>query len=94
MSRTEDEEGRSLAHDCRHGFHPFRIAPKDERLLFLLGRVTFIIEFLVGNIFDAIDKAQDAFDEQKKEYEYIADLIENNQKVVQLLYGDDAYDQL
>lgn len=56
------------------------------------------IEDIVANvkqtIFDAIDKAQDAFDEQKKEYEYIADLIEHNQKVVQLLYGEDAYNQL
>lgn len=56
------------------------------------------IEDVVANIkdtiFDAIDKAQDAFDEQKKEYEYIADLIEHNQKVVELLYGDDAYEQL
>lgn len=56
------------------------------------------IEDVVANIkdtiFDAIDKAQDAFDEQKKEYEYIADLIEHNQKVVQLLYGEDAYNQL
>jgi hypothetical protein len=53
------------------------------------------IEDIVANvkqtIFDAIDKAQDAFDEQKKEYEYIADLIEHNQKVVELLYGEDAY---
>lgn len=56
------------------------------------------IEDVVANIkdtiFDAIDKAQDAFDEQKKEYEYIADLIEHNQKVVELLYGEDAYNQL
>lgn len=56
------------------------------------------IEDIVANvkqtIFDAIDKAQDAFDEQKKEYEYLGDLIEHNQKVVQLLYGEDAYNQL
>lgn len=56
------------------------------------------IEDIVANvkqtIFDAIDKAQDAFDEQKKEYEYIADLIDHNQKVVELLYGEDAYQQL
>lgn len=56
------------------------------------------IEDIVANvkqtIFDAIDKAQDAFDEQKKEYEYIADLIDHNQKVVELLYGEDAYNQL
>ena len=45
-------------------------------------------------IFDAIDKAQDSFDQQKKEYEYISDLIDHNKEVVQLLYGQDAYKEL
>lgn len=59
-----------------------------------LENIEEVVANIKNTIFDAIDKAQDAFDEQKKEYEYISDLIENNQKVVKLLYGEDAYNQL
>jgi hypothetical protein len=40
------------------------------------------------SIFDTIDAAQDAFDEQMDEYEYIGDLINHNMKVTELLFGD------
>jgi len=47
-----------------------------------LSDIEDVVANIKNTIFDAIDKAQDAFDEQKKEYEYIADLIEHNQKIV------------
>ena len=65
-----------------------------KELMSNLSDIEDVVANIKNTIFDAIDKAQDAFDEQKKEYEYIADLIEHNQKVVQLLYGEDAYNQL
>ena len=65
-----------------------------QALMSNLEDIEDVVANIKDSIFDAIDKAQDAFDEQKKEYEYIADLIEHNQKVVELLYGEDAYKQL
>ena len=65
-----------------------------QALMSNLEDIEDVVASIKDSIFDAIDKAQDAFDEQKKEYEYIADLIEHNQKVVELLYGEDAYKQL
>ncbi len=65
-----------------------------KELMSNLSDIEDVVANIKNTIFDAIDKAQDAFDEQKKEYEYIADLIEHNQKIVQLLYGEDAYNQL
>ena len=45
------------------------------------------------NWMDAIDAAQDAFDEQIDEYGQINDLIEHNLDMLETLYGDDAYEQ-
>ena len=46
------------------------------------------------SIFDTIDAAQDAFDQQMDEYEYVGDLINHNMKVTELLFGDQAYDRM
>lgn len=46
------------------------------------------------SIFDAIDAAQDAFDEQMDEYEYLGDLIDHNMKITEMFFGDEAYDQM
>ena len=43
---------------------------------------------------DMIDEANEKFDAQIKKYETITELIEHNMNVVELLNGDDAYDQL
>ena len=43
---------------------------------------------------DMIDEANEKFDEQIEKYETVSDLIEHNMKVIELLNGDDAYDQL
>jgi hypothetical protein len=43
---------------------------------------------------DMMDEAQDKFSEQLETYSMIGDLLNNNMKVVQLIYGEDAYSQL
>lgn len=43
---------------------------------------------------DMIDEANEKFDAQIEKYETITELIEHNMNVVELLNGDDAYDQL
>ena len=45
------------------------------------------------NWLDSIDAAQDAFDEQLDKYENINDIIEHNLKLLDMLYGDEAYNQ-
>lgn len=53
-----------------------------------------IADEIKESIFDAIDAAQDAFDEQMDEYEYLGDLIDHNMKVTEMFFGDEAYDQM
>ena len=65
-----------------------------KQLMNNLQDVEDIVNNIKNSIFDAIDKAQEAFDEQQKEYEQITDLIDHNKQVVQLLRGDDAYKEL
>lgn len=43
---------------------------------------------------DMMDEAQEKFDEQLDTYEMIGDLLQNNMKIVQLVYGEDSYSQL
>ena len=50
-----------------------------------------LINDIKKSIFDAIDHVQDSIDDQIDEYDYITDLINHNVKMVQLLYGQDAY---
>ena len=52
-----------------------------------------IADEIKESIFDAIDAAQDAFDEQMDEYEYLGDLIDHNMKITEMFFGD-AYDQM
>ena len=51
-----------------------------------------IADEIKESIFDAIDAAQDAFDEQMDEYEYLGDLIDHNMKITEMFFGDEAYD--
>ena len=46
------------------------------------------------SIFDTIDAAQAAFDEQMDEYEFLGDTLEHNKKLIQLMYGDEAYEAM
>ena len=43
---------------------------------------------------DMMDEAQEKFGEQLDTYEMIGDLLQNNMKIVQLVYGEDSYSQL
>ena len=52
------------------------------------------VDKIKESIFDAIDAAQDAFDQQMREYEYIGDIVNHNMKVTQMLFGDEAYAQM
>lgn len=52
------------------------------------------VDEIKESIFDTIDAVQDAFDEQMDEYEYLGDLINHNMKIAEMMYGDQAYDQM
>ena len=65
-----------------------------DKLKDSLQDVEDIVANIKDSIFDAIDKAQDAFDKQEDEYEHISDLIQHNKDMIELLYGDDAYNEL
>ena len=43
---------------------------------------------------DMMDEAEDKFKEQLETYSMIGDLLNNNMKIVQLIYGEDSYSQL
>jgi hypothetical protein len=59
-----------------------------------MGDFKEIVDAIKQSIFDAIDAAQEAFDEQMDEYEYLGDLLDHNQKITEMLFGDKAYDQM
>jgi hypothetical protein len=43
---------------------------------------------------DTIDDVQDNFDKQIDDYEYVADLIEHDIDLLELLYGDRNYNAM
>ena len=65
-----------------------------KQLMDNLEDVQDLINDIKDSIYDAIDNAQDALNDQIDKYEYITDLIDHNSKVVEMLYGEDAYDSL
>lgn len=65
-----------------------------EKLMDNLADIENLIDDIKESIFDAIDQAQDAFDDQVDEYEFIGDLLNHDIKMVQMLYGDDAYESM
>ena len=65
-----------------------------EKLMDNLENVEDTVQKIKKSIFDAISAADKAFDEQKKEYDYVSDLIDHNVKLTKLMYGDDAYKTL
>ena len=52
------------------------------------------IDDIKENYLDAIDDAKDKMDDQIDQYERVNDLVEHNMKMVELLYGDKAYDSM
>ena len=65
-----------------------------NKLMENLEDVEDLVDDIKESIFDAIDKAQDAFDEQVNEYQFISKIIDHDVKMVKLLYGDDAYESM
>ena len=61
-----------------------------DELMDSLMNVEDLIQQIKEYYFDMVDAAQDAFDEQVKEYQFISDLIDHDKKLLELLYGDDA----
>ena len=53
-----------------------------------------IINKIKDSYLDAIDEANDKLEEQTKQYEYIADLINHDMNMVELLGGEDDYADL
>ena len=65
-----------------------------KELMNSLEDVEDIIKEVEEAFYDMVDAAQDAFDEQVKEYNFLSDLIDHDKKVIQLLYGEETYDKL
>ena len=59
-----------------------------------LQEVQDMVDNIKDNYLDAIDDAKDKMDEQIDQYERVNDLIDHNVKMVELLYGDKAYDSM
>ena len=53
-----------------------------------------LIKDIKQSIFDAIDNVADAMDEQIDNFEFISKLIDHDKKMIELMYGKDAYDSL
>ena len=53
-----------------------------------------ILDDVKQSFFDMIDKAEDAFDEQKGEYQFLGKLINHDKKLIELLYGKDSAGKL
>ncbi len=59
-----------------------------------LQEVQDMVDSIKDNYLDAIDDASDKMDDQIDQYERVNDLINHNVKLVELLYGDKAYDSM
>ena len=65
-----------------------------DQLMSNMEQAEDIVNDIKDSIFDAIDAAKDAFDEQVDDYKYLSKLLDHDVKLIKLLYGDDAYDSL
>ena len=65
-----------------------------EQLMSNLEDVQDIIDEIHNSIFDAIDAADEAFDEQIDKLQHINDLIDHGKNLIELLYGDEAFDKM
>ena len=65
-----------------------------KELMDSLEDVEDIIKEVEEAFYDMVDAAQDAFDEQIKEYDFLSNLINHDEKMIQLLYGDQAFDKV
>lgn len=65
-----------------------------KELMKSLENVEDIIKQVEDSFYDMVDAAQDAFDEQVKEYNFLSDLIDHDKKVIELLYGEEAFDKI
>lgn len=59
-----------------------------------LGNVQELIDDIKENYLDGLDDAKEKMDDQIDQYERVNDLIDHNVKLVQMLYGDKAYDTM
>ena len=63
----------------------------------LMQSITDVIELqdeLHQDLLDEMDEIQGKFDEQIESYEYLSGVINHDLKVVQMIYGEDAYDTM
>ena len=65
-----------------------------KELMNSLEDVEDIIKQVQESFYDMVNAAQEAFDEQNKEYNFLSDLIDHDKKVIQLLYGDEVFDKI
>ena len=59
-----------------------------------LGDVQELVDDIKEGYLDALDEAKEKMDDQIDQYERVNDLIDHNVKLVQMLYGDKAYDTM
>ena len=65
-----------------------------EELMTELEDIEDLEDDLLDNYLDGIDNVNEALEEQKENYELIADQIDHDISLIETLYGDDAYEQM
>ena len=65
-----------------------------KQLMSDLTDVDELVEKIKKSYLDMMDEAKDKFDEQIGTYETLADMINHDMKVIQLVYGEESYNQL
>ena len=65
-----------------------------EELMDNLEDVEDILNDVKESFYDMVDAAQNAFDEQNKEYSFLSDLIQHDKNLIQLLYGEDSSEKI
>ena len=65
-----------------------------DKLMKNLTEVNELVKEIKQSYYDMINASQTAFDEQVKEYNYLESLIDHDKKLIEILYGDQAYNQM
>ena len=65
-----------------------------DTLMDNLKQVNSLIKEVKKSYYDMVNASQSAFDEQIKEYGFLEDVINHDKKLIEMLYGDQAYDKM
>lgn len=65
-----------------------------QQLMTALEEEKDLVDEIKAAYLEMIDQANEGLQEQKEQYEYISELIEHDQALIELLYGDKAYNKM